>query len=245
MRTVAIVLALAVSLVGVALFVRAVREHRRGDQTRPAGRRSSRSSGRAVEAPGGGDLGPYPDAAVEQDRDRALVRVRRLRCPVLHLDHRVRTAVRPAVRASGHRSLGGLRVGQRVDRLGRIDLDRVLDHRPGRQRRLGRQSRFFGSRTWQGVYVELTILGIVICVILIRAMEFHLLGAEQLAAGLPADLVRAALRHRRGRRPPAPSWSTAIKIIISMAWFVVIGLQHDHGRRLAPVHRLAEHLVQA
>jgi hypothetical protein len=40
----------------------------------------------------------------------------------------------------------------------------------------GRQSRFFGSRGWQGLYVELTILGIVICVILLRAMEYQLLG---------------------------------------------------------------------
>ncbi|HWJ54035.1 MAG TPA: Fe-S oxidoreductase, partial [Propionibacteriaceae bacterium] len=42
----------------------------------------------------------------------------------------------------------------------------------------GRQSRFFGSRTWQGVYVELTILGIVVCVLALRALEYQLLGAQ-------------------------------------------------------------------
>src|SRR3712207_5900117 len=40
----------------------------------------------------------------------------------------------------------------------------------------GRWSRFFGSRTWQGYFVELVILGIVLCVLLLRAMEYHLLG---------------------------------------------------------------------
>jgi hypothetical protein len=40
--------------------------------------------------------------------------------------------------------------------------------------RRGRASRFFGSRAWMGVYVELTILGIVVCVLLIRAAEHQL-----------------------------------------------------------------------
>ena len=36
-----------------------------------------------------------------------------------------------------------------------------------------------------------------------------------------------------------------VKILISIAWMITISLNTDDGRRLAPVHRLAEHLVQA
>src|SRR3954451_19764416 len=45
-----------------------------------------------------------------------------------------------------------------------------------RSRRLGRASRFAGSTNWQGVYVELTILGIVLCVLALHALEYRLLG---------------------------------------------------------------------
>ena len=106
---------------------------------------------------------------------------------------------------------------------------------------------FFGSRTWQAVYVELTILGIVVCVILVAAR--HGVSAARrgdLAPALPADLVPASGRASTRRRlETGIVIVAAIKIIISMAWFIVIGLQYHDGRRLAPVHRLAEHLVQA
>jgi hypothetical protein len=39
----------------------------------------------------------------------------------------------------------------------------------------GRASRFFGSRSWQGYYVELTVLAIVLCVLALHAMEYRLL----------------------------------------------------------------------
>src|SRR3954468_4994605 len=39
------------------------------------------------------------------------------------------------------------------------------------QRGRGRASRFFGSHGGKGLYVELTILGIVLCVLALRAME--------------------------------------------------------------------------
>src|ERR671917_995912 len=54
-----------------------------------------------------------------------------------------------------------------------------------RSRRLGRSSRFFGSRTWKGVFVELVILGIVACVLALRALEFRLLGDETTPAHFP------------------------------------------------------------
>jgi Fe-S oxidoreductase len=93
----------------------------------------------------------------------------------------------------------------------------------------GRQSRFFGSRGWQGVYVELTILGIVICVILLRAMEYHLLGSSTSRAHFP--LTWFVLPAGIGAATLATSIAlvAAIKIIISMAWFVVISLNTTMG----------------
>ncbi len=41
-------------------------------------------------------------------------------------------------------------------------------------RRLGRRSRFFGSTFWQAYYVEATILGVVVCVITLRGLEYAL-----------------------------------------------------------------------
>ena len=38
----------------------------------------------------------------------------------------------------------------------------------------GRRSRFFGSTWWQAYYVELTILGVTICIISLRALEYAL-----------------------------------------------------------------------
>src|SRR6478672_12559491 len=38
----------------------------------------------------------------------------------------------------------------------------------------GRRSRFYGSTFWQAYYVELTILGVTICIITLRALEYAL-----------------------------------------------------------------------
>ncbi len=93
----------------------------------------------------------------------------------------------------------------------------------------GRRSRFFGSRTWQAVYVELTILGIVVCVILIRGLEYRLLGPETsrlhfpltwfvIPGGLAVDALATGV-----------VVVAAVKIVISMAWFVTIGLNTTMG----------------
>ena len=98
-----------------------------------------------------------------------------------------------------------------------------------RLRNSGRSSRFFGSTTWQAVYVELTILGIVVCVLFLRAAEYQLLGAETSRLHfpltsflLPGGLGTAGLEL-------AIVLVAAAKIIISMAWFVVLGLHTTMG----------------
>jgi Fe-S oxidoreductase len=93
----------------------------------------------------------------------------------------------------------------------------------------GRESRFFGSRSWQGYYVELTVLGIVMCVLALHAMEYQLLGSEASRLHYPLTwfLLPTGI-------PPAALETgiviiAAIKIIISMAWFIVIGLNTTMG----------------
>jgi hypothetical protein len=93
----------------------------------------------------------------------------------------------------------------------------------------GRQSRFFGSRGWQGVYVELTILGIVICVILLRAMEYQLLGPATSRLHFPLTWFVLPAGIRAGTLATAIALVAAVKIIISMAWFVVISLNTTMG----------------
>ena len=98
-----------------------------------------------------------------------------------------------------------------------------------RSHRLGRASRFAGSTNWQGVYVELTILGIVVCVLALRALEYRLLGPETsrwhfpltwflLPGGTGADALASAV-----------VLVAALKIVISMAWFITIGLNTTMG----------------
>jgi Fe-S oxidoreductase len=98
-----------------------------------------------------------------------------------------------------------------------------------RSRRLGRQSRFFGSTGWQGVYVELTILGIVLCVLFLRAAEYRLLGTATSRSHFPLTWFLLP----GGTAPKALESAivllAAVKIVISMAWFVTIGLNTTMG----------------
>jgi Fe-S oxidoreductase len=93
----------------------------------------------------------------------------------------------------------------------------------------GRQSRFFGSRTWQAVYVELTILGIVVCVLTLRALEYRLLGPDTSRAHFPLTWFLAPTGLSASSLAAGVTLVAAIKIIISMAWFVVLGLNTTMG----------------
>ncbi|HET8617173.1 MAG TPA: (Fe-S)-binding protein [Actinomycetales bacterium] len=99
----------------------------------------------------------------------------------------------------------------------------------------GRFSRFFGSTAWQAYYVELTILGVVVCVLLLRGLEYALADATgsghggllhfPLTAWFGSALTSASLSALRD----AIIVVAAIKILISMAWAVTIGLQPTMG----------------
>ena len=98
-----------------------------------------------------------------------------------------------------------------------------------RSRRAGRLSRFHGSRTWQGVYVELTILGIVVCVLLLRALEHQLLGAETSRIHFPLSWFLLPGGISTAGLETAIVVVAAVKIIISMAWFITIALNTTMG----------------
>jgi Fe-S oxidoreductase len=99
----------------------------------------------------------------------------------------------------------------------------------------GRRSRFFGSTWWQAYYVELTILGVVLCVLALRGLEFALIAAS---GGEHANLVHFPTTAWLGGLLDGASTATlesaiivvaAVKILISMAWAVTIGLQPTMG----------------
>ena len=83
--------------------------------------------------------------------------------------------------------------------------------------RKGRKNRFLGSVTWRGLYVELTILAVVICVFILQFSH-------------NASVIRV---------------TAAAKICISMAWFIVIALNLTMGvawhRFLAPFNIFFQH----
>jgi Fe-S oxidoreductase len=99
----------------------------------------------------------------------------------------------------------------------------------------GRRSRFFGSTWWQAYYVELTILGVTICIATLRFLEAALTRIEQPSeslalhfpltgwgAGLFTGLSVEAIKN-------LIVIVAAIKIIISFAWMITIALTPTMG----------------
>ena len=94
---------------------------------------------------------------------------------------------------------------------------------------------FFGSTFWQAYYVELTILGVVLCILTLRGLEYAL-------ARRPARATASALHFPLtffigtafaglsvGALEAAIVVVAALKILISMAWLITISLQPTMG----------------
>ena len=121
----------------------------------------------------------------------------------------------------------------------------------------GRTSRFYGSTTWQAVVVEWVILLVCLLVLLLHALDFTALLAESAATGqaLPTGLASPWARYA------STSWLgylfagwslpdllaaiqvlSAAKIVVSMIWMGVVGVQTSMGvawhRFLAPFNLL-------
>lgn len=92
------------------------------------------------------------------------------------------------------------------------------------------KGRFFGSRTWQAIYVELTILGVGICILLLRAMEFQLFyGNSEGHIHFPLTWWLLPGGISAGTLETAIVLVAAIKIIISFVWMIVLGLNKTMG----------------
>ena len=99
----------------------------------------------------------------------------------------------------------------------------------------GRRSRFYGSSFWQAYYVELTILGVTLCIGVLRGLEWTL--ARQLGTGQDAAL-HFPLTGWIGNAFLGLDTATvtnlivivaAVKILISFAWMITIALQPTMG----------------
>ncbi|HEU4675071.1 MAG TPA: (Fe-S)-binding protein [Motilibacteraceae bacterium] len=98
-------------------------------------------------------------------------------------------------------------------------------------RKLGRKSRFAGSTFWQAYYVEWTIVGIVACVLALRGLEGALAQLSGYSAHyfLSYPLVKVFSGLDRTQLENGIYLVAAAKIVISMAWFITIALNLTMG----------------
>jgi Fe-S oxidoreductase len=105
-----------------------------------------------------------------------------------------------------------------------------LLNRPARK---GRASRFTGSTAWQAYYVEWTIVAIVLCVFSIRALRIagHHLPYPVWAAPISTGFGRILEASGLGVSAALTGVSVvaAVKILVSMAWFIVIATHLTMG----------------
>jgi Fe-S oxidoreductase len=94
--------------------------------------------------------------------------------------------------------------------------------KPGSKKR----SRFLGSTMWQAYFVESIIVGVLVCGFLIRGLK--------VANGhFPYPVWAAPLSHAIGNALPAwedgPTWVALVKLLISMGWLITISLNPTMG----------------
>ncbi|MFV0460828.1 MAG: (Fe-S)-binding protein [Actinomycetales bacterium] len=101
--------------------------------------------------------------------------------------------------------------------------------------RLGRRSRFFGSTFWQAYYVEFTILGVMVCINLLRGLEYARLAAEGSGQASPVHFPFTWWLGElfSGISFAGLGWAiiiiAAIKIAISYAWMITVSTQPTMG----------------
>ncbi len=86
----------------------------------------------------------------------------------------------------------------------------------------GRRSRFFGSTFWQAYFVEAVILGVVVCGLLLRGMEYALGEGSRLDFPLTWFLGSLVAGQGAGTIGELVFAVAMVKIIISMTWVIVI-----------------------
>jgi len=95
-----------------------------------------------------------------------------------------------------------------------------------------RKSRFAGSNFWQAYFVEFVILAVPVCILLIRGFEAVLTGhADGWSIHFPFSYPLAAafsgLSH--SALETAIVLTAAVKVIVSFAWMIVLGLNPTMG----------------
>jgi len=99
----------------------------------------------------------------------------------------------------------------------------------------GRRSRFFGSTMWQGYFVEAVIATVGVCIVLLRGLEYALgrLEGESWATvahfPLTAWVGSALGGLSLGAVEGAIIAVATLKIVVSMAWAIVLGLNATMG----------------
>ena len=98
-------------------------------------------------------------------------------------------------------------------------------------RRAGRTSRFAGSTWWQAYYVEATIVAIIACVLLLRGFEGALAGVTGPSWHFPLTWPLALLFSGASTTAleTAVLVVATVKILVSMAWFIVIAANLTMG----------------
>jgi Fe-S oxidoreductase len=98
-----------------------------------------------------------------------------------------------------------------------------------------RRSRFFGSSTGQAVVVEATVLLVVLAVLLLRGLEHQLAVRDGSSIATPWHFPLTAWIGGLWSGASVATLEAAItvcatvKIVVSMSWFVVVGLQPTMG----------------
>jgi len=99
----------------------------------------------------------------------------------------------------------------------------------------GRSSRFFGSTMWQGYFVELVVFAVGVCIVTLRGLEYALGRMEGEAWATVAHFPLTAWIGATYLDAPQSTvvdviWLVAmLKIVVSMAWAIVLALNLTMG----------------
>ena len=95
----------------------------------------------------------------------------------------------------------------------------------------GRYSRFFGSRMWQGYFVEAVVLGIGLCILTLRGAEYALQGAAASRVDFPLTFFigEALTGLSRTSLENVVYLVAALKVLISFTWMIVLSVNTTMG----------------
>ncbi|MCW2772238.1 MAG: succinate dehydrogenase/fumarate reductase iron-sulfur subunit, partial [Nocardioides sp.] len=93
----------------------------------------------------------------------------------------------------------------------------------------GPRGRFFGSTMWQAYFVELVILGVGLCIVTLRGLEYALEDGSRFHYPLTFWLGEAFTGMSHGSLENAIYFVSMLKILISFIWMITISLNLTMG----------------